>query len=394
MSWIDDLQDNIYSITTGDGRQWFPKFRNPVKVMSYNFAQYNFENLPGSLIRRKLPEARQYQLEFYFDGEDCVDAGNAFSTSADNPNPWTLSHQFYGDLTVQPVSTLDQSNVFLNQTAFTCTVAETLQDNQPLPSESAIDTLEQKKQSIDESASQEFALKSDPPDPAFRRATSNATRLIFDIQKKSLNVASEVSQATSNANLVLDIITATTSTTAMISRQVQRFVNFPTQTSATALQKSGILRNSLLSLSKSAIPKPFYELAAGATVSALALSAAKLESDNDYQTRADVFKSIELIAQSWYDYLVELDGLTDEDYQPSFDSLFQIYGIVFFAISELFTFVFDAKQERRVFTDVDTNVILLSHRYYGLASDENIAKLVKTNNIGLNELMSIPKGRE
>ncbi len=41
------------------------------------------------------------------------------------------------------------------------------------------------------------------------------------------------------------------------------------------------------------------------------------------------------------------------------------------------------------------NVILLSHKFYGSdENDDNLQKFIDTNNIGLNELLNISKGRK
>ena len=42
----------------------------------------------------------------------------------------------------------------------------------------------------------------------------------------------------------------------------------------------------------------------------------------------------------------------------------------------------------------DTNLIVLTHKYFGLdADDKNILAFKETNNIKNNELFKIPKGR-
>jgi len=66
-----------------------------------------------------------------------------------------------------------------------------------------------------------------------------------------------------------------------------------------------------------------------------------------------------------------------------------------FVLSHLFVIAIDAQQKRVVTLTEDSNVILLAHRYYGLTVDDStIERFMNQNNIGINEIMNIEKGRE
>ena len=59
----------------------------------------------------------------------------------------------------------------------------------------------------------------------------------------------------------------------------------------------------------------------------------------------------------------------------------------------LFIISFDARQERSVILEKDSNLIVLTHRFLGLASDENLQTFKRINKIGLSETYRIKKGR-
>jgi hypothetical protein len=63
-------------------------------------------------------------------------------------------------------------------------------------------------------------------------------------------------------------------------------------------------------------------------------------------------------------------------------------------VSNLFDLAFDAQQERVVYLPKDSNLVLLTHKYMGLANDENMQRFREINNIKLKELFRIKKGRK
>ena len=65
------------------------------------------------------------------------------------------------------------------------------------------------------------------------------------------------------------------------------------------------------------------------------------------------------------------------------------------AVYSLYDLAFDAKQEREVVLDKDSNLIILTHKYMGLdENDENINTFRKINNIKNKSLFIIRKGRK
>jgi hypothetical protein len=64
-------------------------------------------------------------------------------------------------------------------------------------------------------------------------------------------------------------------------------------------------------------------------------------------------------------------------------------------LSQLFVIAVGAQQQRRYVLSVDSNPIILSHRFYGPSEDDsNLDRFISQNNIGINEILQLKKGRE
>jgi hypothetical protein len=79
---------------------------------------------------------------------------------------------------------------------------------------------------------------------------------------------------------------------------------------------------------------------------------------------------------------------------PDPDAMSSLDRVVNRSVSKLFDIGLDSRQERIFVTDCPTNVIIMTHRFYGLdANDDNINEFMENNDIGLNEVLQIRKGR-
>ena len=107
------------------------------------------------------------------------------------------------------------------------------------------------------------------------------------------------------------------------------------------------------------------------------------------------------LAATYNDYMEKLDSLkvsvydVNNTYNADATVQTELNNLVNFTIANLYNMSFETKRERIVFTDKKTNAILLTHRYLGMDDDDvNLATFIQTNDIKLNELFAIEKGRE
>jgi hypothetical protein len=396
MSWIDNINNTRYSITTGDNKTYFPLFLNPTKEMNYNVSEYQFINLSGSLVRRELPKGIEYPFEFYFVGEDCVDFANQFDKSAENKNPWTVIHPFYGQLTVQPFN-LSRSNTSYNQTSYKCKTVETITTSQPLRSVSKLDDIQTKKANSDDSAAASYSEKIGTPPPSHAANLNENATFAGNLFSKLANNAVDLSAVRSATGLAISAVTSVTTATSTTIRQIQSLINLPASFEQTVEARINSMLenyNKLVdSLGSSKADKLYFESSAASTITTAAL-ATVIDGAEGYLKRSDVLNSVSFLRQIYANHLQNLDTISDNDYQPDHRTLLDLFLMVNSTILYLFDIVFDSKQEREVILDVDTNLILLTHKYYGIASDENIDYFKRTNDITINELIQIKKGRK
>jgi len=123
--------------------------------------------------------------------------------------------------------------------------------------------------------------------------------------------------------------------------------------------------------------------------------------DNDYQTIDEVTAVIDQLVSVNNTYIGNLNDLQTinggdiNSYVPDFTFLNSLNILINFTLSQLFVIAIGAQQQRVVILTEDSNVILLTHKYYGLTADDStMNKFISQNNIGISEIMNIEKGRK
>jgi len=146
--------------------------------------------------------------------------------------------------------------------------------------------------------------------------------------------------------------------------------------------------------------KMFFESQGATCISNLCYTALNYNFETDYLIISDVYYVTKLISDIYDDYVTRIDGAIVSNYSigntysPSPVVQNELQELVLLTISNLYEMAFDAQQERFFYLPKDSNIILLTHKYYGLANDENIQRFRKINDIKLKELFRIKKGRK
>jgi hypothetical protein len=403
MSWIDQIKNNIL-IRTGNGREFNVLWRNAARSQEYNVAEFEFPEVAGTLVRRSKPKGMRYNIEFYFNGENNVDDAEDFRLSADDERPWILVHPFYGSLTVQPIS-LNYDNTTFNVTKVTGSVVETITEDRPKTSDEPKDRIAAEKIAFDETASAAFANNVDPGITDINQMNANnAVAYAVGKKKVKLTVDSEgYFNAFNTANA--KILEASIEPLAAI-RQMQTVLNAPAMFVDSVKNRLDIFVNQFTLLRNTIVgitdpnKKRIYETNQGSIISSMLLAAATPQ-DGDYGNRNDVYATIALILGSYNTYIQDLDDLQTENgggpesYIPDAGSLIAMNGLLNYTLSNLFNIALDSKQERTLILENDSNLILLAHRFYGLLPDDStITAFMLQNEIGLNEILQIRKGRK
>ena len=398
MSWQDDIENKVFTIKTGDGYTYSPKWKNANKEVDYNVSVFDFVNVFGSFVDRRKPKARKFDLEFYFDGETAITVGNNFEISARDQRRWTVTHPFYGEIKCQPIS-LFQDNTALNCSTFRVPVLETLLQGWPVADVVISDQLQQLNITLNNN--QLASLQIANITPLELKSTITVVNNVVGKEIKDSNQLADFKKLVSTTitsvdKVEFDIVTALT--------DVQAIINYPATIMQTVKDRLNILievaTGIINSFDTTLFDKKRIEGMAGAAIAAMHIAASE-NIKNDYQTRNDVSDIMAMMQTAYQNYLTWLDSQqtdradSDISYEPDFNSLSNLDNLVNLSLANLYQVAFGAKQERSIILEKDSNPALLAHRFYGLdLNDVKLNEFINQNNIGLNELLNIRKGRK
>lgn len=394
MSWQEDLENIVFTIKTGDGEDYSPKWKNATKDVEYNSSIFEFVNVEGSLVLRKKHKGRKFDLEFYFDGENAVQQGNNFEISARNEKYWQIKHPFYGDFYCQPL-TLRQDNSFYNVSKFTVSVVETITTNDTTPEIIIEDEIISQVSTVNESQAVAFN-NSKELDKVDLAKDVNALDAIYSriikTNEEYLEFKSKVSDAIVEIN-------SSSSTGLSILREINSIINYPATIQQTVEARYTAIKEAFENIIANFDGnKNQFEAVGGGIISSMFLASI---TDFDYKTRSKVIAQQEDLVLQYNSYLEFLDSLqteradSDGSYSPNFNGQKELGKLANMASANIFNISFTLKQEREFTLEKDSNAILLTHKFYGLdEDDENLNTFIGSNNISLNELLNIKKGRK
>ncbi len=404
-SWLDDIQ-TPFVIVTGDGKEYRPNWLNAQKQNDFNVSEFEFPEVEGTLVLRSKPKGSRFNLEFYFQGEDHLVVSKAFEKSADDNRYWRIKHPFYGAFNAQPIS-LNFDNSAYNVTKITGTVVQTIISKLPIGSIAPQDGIPELGRKVNENNITQFVGKVKPTTKdvnLFKRIADKINSVSNNIQDEStkLDYFNKYSDAISAINsMVSDVSTAVTVVQDFMVAPINFTASVKTRIDTLVAQIDGLratfgayITNPVLFDVNS---KRDYEFYGSQIVSAIAQTSVV---DMSYANRTDVIDAIDSILTTYNNYLTDLDtyqtttGGEVDSYIPDANTLIELNNLVNLTISSLFTIGLNSKQERSIYCEQDTNVILLAHRLYGSASDSNIDTLIANNKIGLSELIQVQKGRK
>lgn len=399
MSWVEKIENKLI-ITTGDGKQYNPLWVNATKQKEYNTAQFEFAEVSGTLVKRNKPMGREYALELYFTGDDNLDQSEAFEKSADDERAWTLQHPYYGTLVVQPIK-IAFDNTKHNVTKITATVIETIVEDNPKSVVDAIEKIKTDKANLD--IAFESAL-TETPGSADINSLSQSNSNNRTLGVKIIKLPDEAEEYLNLFNQANAAINTATASPLLAMRATMAVITAPAKFTASVSSRVNLLhdqfallRNTVVNLT-SVSAKQLFQNQAGTFLSSMALAAAT-PLQGDYTNSNSVFIIIKTLMDDYDNLMLDLDSLqsdnggSEDSFIPSADAIIALNSLMSFTISSLFSIALGAKKERSIITEHDTNVIVLTHRFYGLdPSDNNITEMITNNGWGLNSLLQIKKG--
>lgn len=400
MSWEDKIENVKFSIIMGDGKVFYPKLILSNRSREFNSMAFDFINVSDTLVERKKPKGFKYPLTFVFDGSDNVDESIAFDTSAKDSRIWVVTHPFWGPIKGHPIS-IEYDNTNLNITFVSVDFWETIDVNYPNSNYSVKDnTFDKKNQILDDCATSYATTGEKTSADIVKNKDSNilVASSFNELQTDETyadyqNAFSEAQKA--NDNLIIDPYTAITKTQSLLDKP-SGYDTPVTERAKAYLKSYQRLKKSLITISD----KLFFE-SQGATCIASYCNAVVNPIEGDYKLITELDKVSSDLTIMYDDYQKTLDNSstsiydTNNYWQPDPSVQTNLNDLVNYTNSNLYNLGVDSQQERIVYLDKDTNVILLAHRYIGLdVNDENLELFIKINDIKLKELFRLKKGRK
>lgn len=400
MSWQNKLENIQFTIKTGDGKEWQPLWKSGEKSKEFNTSIYDFIDVPKSLVERKQPKSSKYPLTFWFDGENHVDIAESFEVSAEDKRYWTITHPYYGTIKGQPLS-ISRNDNNLNITEISVDFWESIVFDYPKSNLSIQDNTLFKKNEILNSSANGYS--------------SRKVQEVADIQKNkeaNLQVAkafnnlqtdetySDYQNALSKAQKANDNLLNDSFDAILKSEQL---LNLPSDYQQSVKDKISAYisaYNGIKRVLSTVSDKLFFESIGASLMACYCNASVNYQFGVDYTVSTDVEQVASSLIIIYEDYLQILDSAStsnyeiENNYQPNATVQTQLNDLVLYTLANLYNLAFEAQQERIVYTTKDTNIVLLTHRYLGSATDENIEIFRQINDIKLKELFRIKKERK
>ena len=402
MSWINNLSNDLI-IITGDGKEFRPLWMPRSKNLEFNISEFDFPNVRGTLVKRTEARGRKFDLEVYFQGEDHLVNTRSFEISCNDKRAWNITHPYYGTIICQPTS-ITFDNTAYNVTKINTTVIETIVEDYPKITVAPQDKITNSFENTNEQASNTFSNEVIPNQSDITQLQSNNAKLY---NKGVSIVDNEFTETYFNAFTKANAaITQATQKPLEAIRLLQSVITMPAKFIASVKARMDLLSNQFDTLRTTLTgittknQKGIYQNNAGSLINAMALTLGTPQG-NDYQNSTDVLNFLQRILRNYNQYIDDLDllqsdnGGSPDSFIPDINLQILLNQLINYTAANLYNIAINARQERSIFVEQDTNVILLAHRFYGLdVDDNNINLIINSNNIGLDEILNIRKGRK
>jgi len=402
MSWTDRYTKNLI-ITTGDQKQ-YTLFTRPSfsRELAFNSGDFQFVDIEGELIKKRKLRSRRFPLEFYFVGENNIEDSKLFENSIKNEKPCVIEHPYYDTILAQ-ILELKFDDTELNVTKVTCTAFETINNEGVRIVSNPLDVIILKQIEIS-------SLISEEP---------NITPSIQDVDTLKENVATDYNYAVkiiqipseaetyfnafNEANATINAITASP---ILAMQALTNFLLLPAQFTSnvqdrirTLLNQWNKLRQTITGLT-TVTSKRLYEYQGSSLLSALCVAAIS-PLENNYSNASVTLSIMSSIQTAHAQYHDDLDSIQANNaggptkYVPGFNLQNGLDDLVGMTLANLYTLALSGRKEFSYVLTEDSNVILLTHRFYGLDElDNNLNEFINNNGLTYKQIaLGLEKGK-
>ena len=401
MSWQDRVNNSL-TITTGDGKSYnFKLWIEAAQEMEWNSTDYDYIDVGGTFIDKRNDRGRRFPLKLFFQGDDHLDQSEAFRVSLKDRRFSTINHPFYGILYVQ-ILELRINNAALNLSELQMVAYETITNNTPVSAIDPIQQLQQLKLDVNQHCEEELGKQPTIQDVNTLKL-SNSQNYKSGLKIATLpQDAQNYFNAFSTASNAINVITATPlqAVDAIIA-----VITLPAQFQASVQSRISVLLGQMDFLRRtltgifSPAGKQLFEIQGAQILSSTCLAAiAPLQ--GNYTNAASVLTIINSIKTYYTQFLADLDTLQGPNggnpnyFVPGFQLLLSLNQCISLTLTSLLQIALNGKKEISVVLTQDSNMIMLTDKYYGLDDqDVNIQALVDNNGLTVYDTLIIQKGR-
>jgi len=196
------------------------------------------------------------------------------------------------------------------------------------------------------------------------------------------------------------ILSATSEPLATM-RKVQSLINAPFNFEASVESRFDVFQSqfeqltSTLTNAFSPKQKKAYEANAGTLIGSMAVTSVNPEG-GEYESQMQALFIADELSNTYSTYQATLDNIqsetggSTESYIPSQEAQTELANLVVEAIAGVLQIALNSQQERILILNYDSDIINLTHQFYGLdEADENMERLINTNSWGLNQMLEV-----
>jgi len=404
--WTEQIKNSLI-ITTGDGiRYEFKLWIEASQEIEWNYSEFDYINISGTNFDKRNVRGRKFPLRFFYQGLNHTEQSERFRLSLNDQRFCIMDHPYYGLVNIQILS-LKINNTELNVSEFTGTAFETITNTSQPNEVPAFEYIELKKIQLDSLSESELNVTPNITEVNTLKMTVSQN---YSAGTKIVTVPDEVTDyfnAFSDASNAIDVMIASP---LLAIRTTVAVLTLPAKFTATVKARIGLLlsqfnylRRILPSIGPRVSAKQLYEIQGLSLISSMAIAAInpnRTGNERDYTNANSVIEIIEIIKGTYTQFLADLDSLQGLNggnpsyYFPGQEAMIVFDEIISTTLANLIDIALNGKREISVVLTEDSNIILLTDKYYGIASAENTLTFVNNNGLTWRDTLIIKKGRE
>lgn len=372
----------MIKIITGDKQEFELFVRQNDNSISYDFntSIYDFINKEKSFVDRRNVKSRSLPIIGYFQGTDNQSLAEQFRISSIDKNYWIVNHPVYGVIYGQPLKA-SFTNEDLNTTIVEVDFFETIIDSKGIESNvSPVEKLDNLYIDLTQNSINAYQVEDK------KNLQDNLNNVRDNYQSLFYNNIDDFLDKYQEASKSID---QSLSFPERYIQDIFSFNNLIKNVKTNVFDKISRIQNILNYVLGSNNYSPKYkEVIAASSVATMAQSI--IELDTNLMTRKELVQLNETVVNAYNSYFTQLE---QSDIELDFELQSTLYSMVWISVYNLFNVIYNARQEREYMCETDTNIILLTYKFMGIVTDENLRFFKKVNNINTDELFNIKKDR-